>query len=270
MRYDYKSLEISLLRTRRALRLNLLFMPLVMPYFVVRRSFRFFFGPDKNLRIFREAGLGSTLDYLEKLRVPPLVRPWMENRTRFAIEKPVAEAAERVRGKIFIDVGAGFGYYSALLSKNFQTVLAFEPHPQTLEMLKSTIRVGKIRNVRISDRAVSDADGEVEFYLDSIRGQHSLESKLVRAEPLRVRSVRLDSVVSELVDLVKVDVEGAELKVIKGAEQSINAGNIRRWIVEVHSDATGSELERLLRSRRYETRWLDSRHVLASLEATPK
>jgi len=214
------------------------------------------------------AGLGSTLDYLEKLRIPPLVRPWIENRTRFAIEKPVVEAIEQIRGKIFIDVGAGLGYYSALLSKNFQTILAFEAHPQTLEMLRSTIRVGKISNVRISNHAVSDADGEAEFYLNSIRGQHSLEPRSIRAEPLHVQTVKLDSVVNEPVDLVKVDVEGAELKVLRGAEDSIRDHKVLRWIVEVHSSCIGRELEKLIRERGYVTKWLDSRHVFASLQTS--
>jgi len=64
---------------------------------------------------------------------------------------------------------------------------------------------------------------------------------------------------------VKVDVEGAEWKVMRGAEVSMKAGRILRWVIEVHEIEATDELEHYLRQRNYETQWLGDRHLFASL-----
>src|SRR5713226_2171001 len=91
----------------------------VLPYLIVRRTSRLFLGNIRNYEIFHRAGMDSTCDYLGKIRVPELVRPWIDVRTRFAFEKPVANAMSGLTGRIFIDIGANMGYYTALSSKNF-------------------------------------------------------------------------------------------------------------------------------------------------------
>jgi hypothetical protein len=110
-------------------------MILVLPYLAVRRIFRLLLGRLETYRIFGEAGMNSTSDYLEKLKFPEIVRTWIDVRTRFAFEKEVTQAVLRIRGKLFLDIGANMGYYSALLSRNFERILAFEPDPYSMKLI---------------------------------------------------------------------------------------------------------------------------------------
>jgi FkbM family methyltransferase len=245
------------------MRLNIAFLILVMPYLALRRISRQLLGRIESYRVFFEGGIGSTCDYLEKLRFPELVRTWIDVRTRYAFEKEIVETVLGVRGKNFFDIGANMGYYTAILSKNFDTIIAFEPHPQNMVMLKSTIAAGRLHNVFTRNEAVSDTDGTAILNFQRKRGEHSI-IKSVGIQQLTVRTVSLDSVVKEPVDLVKVDVEGAEWKVIRGAESSIRAGKILSWVIEVDDPSTKGAIEEHLRKRQYITRWLDARHLFAT------
>ncbi len=246
------------------LRINIAFMVLVGPYTFVRRIFRLLFGRQKAYRIFLDAGLPSTMDFLGKLKVPKMARVWIEVRTRFAFEREVMRVVLRIRGKLFLDVGSGVGYYSALLSKNFESVMAFEPHPQTLEWLRLTIAAGRLLNVTTLDKAVSDIDGTTLLHIHKIGGRHSIDATF-GGQALPVQAVKIDSIVNGKVDLVKVDVEGAEWRVIRGAEDSIIDGRILRWVIEVHDERDRQKFEYYLRQRKYETRWLGDRHLFATL-----
>ncbi len=259
------------------LRVNIAFLILVMPYLAVRRVFRVFFGRLKNYEIFLAAGLASTTDYLEKIKIPELVRTWIDVRSRFGFEKEVVITALAIRGNLFLDVGSDDGYYSVLLSRNFDAITAFEPNPASFRRLNLTIAAGKLRNVTPLDESVSDHDGTAILYVKTVRGRHSLEfsepvfahdlggTEVRTVTSLPVRTVKLDSLVKQTVDLVKVDVEGAEWRVIHGAEASIETGRILRWIIEVHDKGARKGFENYLQAKNYDTRWLSDRHLFASL-----
>jgi FkbM family methyltransferase len=246
------------------MRLNIAFMILVMPYLALRRISRLLLGSTESYRVFFEGGIGSTCDYLEKLKFPEIVRTWIDVRTRFAFEREITQAVLGVKGKVFFDIGANMGYYTATLARNFETIVAFEPHPQNLRMLKSTIAAGKLHNVITRNEAVSDVDGMAILHFQRKRGEHSI-MKTEGVQQLAVRTMKLDSIVKQPVDLVKVDVEGAEWKVIRGGESSMRAGKILRWEIEVDNPNTKKEIEDYLKEKKYATRWLDARHLFATL-----
>ncbi len=246
------------------MRVNIAFMVLVGPYIAIRTAFRAILGRQRAYQVFLDAGLPSTMDFLGKLKIPKMARVWIEVRTRYAFEREVMRVVLRIRGNLFLDVGSGVGYYSALLSKNFESIIAFEPHPQTLEWLRLTITAGRLLNVKTAGKAVSDIDGTTLLHLHKIGGRHSIEGNL-SGQVLPVQTVKLDSIVQGKVDLVKVDVEGAEWKVMRGAEVSMKTGRILRWVIEVHEIEATDELEHYLRQRNYETQWLGDRHLFASL-----
>ena len=259
------------------MRVNIAFLIFVMPYLAVRRVFRVFFGRLKNYEIFLTAGLASTTDYLEKIKTPELVRTWIDVRTRFGFEKEVVKTALAIRGNLFLDVGSDDGYYSVLLSRNFDAITAFEPNPASFRRLNLTIAAGRLRNVTPLDESVSDHDGTAILYVKTVRGRHSLEfsepvfahdlggTEVRTITSLPVRTIKLDSLVKQTVDLVKVDVEGAEWRVIHGAEASIETGKILRWIIEVHDKGARKEFENYFQAKNYDTRWLSDRHLFASL-----
>jgi len=126
------------------------------------------------------------------------------------------------RSDICIDVGANHGIYSCLMSRYSQQVIAVEPHPRLAEQLKRVLPA----RVKVMNVAVSDEDGQSEFYIPTLNGEEidsraSLNSTVNSGMSLRtvvVRKQRLDrlSIGSGRVGVIKVDVEGHELKALAG------------------------------------------------------
>jgi FkbM family methyltransferase len=95
--------------------------------------------------------------------------------------------------------------------------VAFEPTPIKARWLRS-----KFPEVRIEELAVSDAPGDATLYVDSeASGLNSLQPRR-GTRPVHVRMVRLDDIVSQPVSLVKIDVEGGELAVMRGAANMLD------------------------------------------------
>jgi FkbM family methyltransferase len=134
-------------------------------------------------------------------------------------------------GDTVLDVGANVGQYSVLLSRQVGPegrVLAFEPVPRTFRLLESVVSGLQLPNVHAFRLALADFDGtasiaEVDNHGVPDRGLAHLACD--RAERSVVAPVaRLDSIAEEPLGIdgcsfVKIDVEGAELLVLRGAEQ---------------------------------------------------
>jgi FkbM family methyltransferase len=130
---------------------------------------------------------------------------------------------------IFIDVGANIGKYAVMVGrrlKNKGKVIAFEPMHENFEILKKNIKLNDLDNVVIPlEVALGNREGNINFYIDSegIGGRHSLVKKTKNKIKVKVR--KLDNVLKELkikrVDLIKIDVEGAEAEVLKGAVKTL-------------------------------------------------
>lgn len=138
------------------------------------------------------------------------------------------------------DVGANVGHYTTLLSKKVPEIkhlYAFEPHPTTYPLLvANTQDIGCLTCVNV---ALSDHPGEVVFYdrADKQSSSHaSLHSRIFSAVhgvphvEYTVTAETLDQFCSEraisCIDFLKIDVEGHELEVLKGAKSMLRDGKI--------------------------------------------
>ena len=127
-------------------------------------------------------------------------------------------------GMTAMDVGAHAGYYTVLFSRlvgPVGRVFAFEPHPTTFAVLERNVRRRSLANVTLSAAAVSDRDGEGDLWETAVSVGHTLlAAKPGTGRARRVPTVRLDTAARghavERVDLVKIDVEGAEAEVLAG------------------------------------------------------
>ena len=134
------------------------------------------------------------------------------------------EAASRV----FYDVGANYGYYSLLLAPVADSVHAFEPVSRTRAHLESALARNQVGNVTVYPVALSDHVGSAEIRLYSSSGNNSLYDGdggfFVRQ--IGTETVTLDTLDRQVYDLgmpppglIKMDVEGAELFVLRGAHR---------------------------------------------------
>lgn len=148
-----------------------------------------------------------------------------------------------LRGSIFVDVGAHIGGYSVRLAKRFTKVIALEPNPSSAKVLAKNVFLNDLRNVVVVRAAASDRAGEVTLNVPS--GNDALSSIVrvyAKGGTVQVRAIALDNLLSvyDEIDLIKIDVEGAETIVLKGAEKTLP--RCRRVIVEANSNSNLSAL----------------------------
>lgn len=193
-------------------------------------------------------------------------------------EQPVMDHVKRVRGNMFVDVGANIGRYAIRLARNFKTIHAFEPNPYYFHTLKENAP----RNIVLHPSALSDTDGECLLYLNIVGHGGSAdtilkefhynpadnpkgEQKYVGSEEqsVRVPMNRFDTLFKEDVDLVKIDVEGAEFLVLAGMERGLSEQTVKRLVVELHDASQRFRLEELFMRKHYRTGWLDPTHLYA-------
>jgi len=137
------------------------------------------------------------------------------------------------QGAVFFDVGAHIGYDTLKASTvvgDAGRVVAFEPNPNTLVQLRANIEASRSRNVVVQPIACTDSEQMLTLF-DSTPGGNSGSSSLSQANAgnrtrsYTVRGRPIDDVVAELglnrVDVLKADVEGAELLVLRGATQTL-------------------------------------------------
>lgn len=129
-------------------------------------------------------------------------------------------------GQTFIDVGCNKGDFSLLAAKiigNDGSVLAFEPEPDNCQWIGKSIKLNDYKNIKLFQLALADKNEDAQLYLGEKSGWHSLVSNQgnVQKSTIEVKKRTLDSIFEETgnthVDMIKIDVEGAEMDVLRGA-----------------------------------------------------
>jgi len=165
-------------------------------------------------------------------------------------------------GMTILDIGAHKGTYSVLfasLMNDKGKVLAFEPDPANCSWIKKNIQVNSYRCIETHPIALSDNDGDATFY--AADGLGSLFANPGSRAPskgtITVQTRKLDNVLQEEnisdVDIIKIDVEGADLLVLKGAEETLRSMDLSLLMdVDVHMNSERKELFELLKSCGFE------------------
>jgi FkbM family methyltransferase len=159
------------------------------------------------------------------------------------------------RAKVFFDVGANIGYYSLLGAKANPElkICAFEPVSEICQILRNNISLNGFVNIVVEDKAITDETQMVQIFVpsDNItsastnRDFHVNEKRYQR----EVVGIRLDDYISQeripMPDLIKIDVETAEIQVLKGMRNILeNAAPI--IICEVLGEPYGSLITEFL------------------------
>ena len=145
-------------------------------------------------------------------------------------------------GMTLVDVGANKGDFTliaARLAGDRGTVLSFEPEPTNFHWLERSIALNEYRNVRAYRVALGDTEGAAQLYLGAKSGWHTLVSNYHRGLGSQTIETRtLDSVLHEAAlpkaDMIKIDVEGWELPVLRGAIQTLRSSDGAIVLLDLH------------------------------------
>ena len=160
---------------------------------------------------------------------------------------------------VFIDVGANIGIYTTRYASQFKQVLAIEANPITFDVLRSNIALSQATNVSAACVGASDSDGHLQlrFPRSGVMGGASFDETRECNDCVVEVPVRpLDKIAQDLaphtpVTLMKIDVEGHEASVLRGA-RSILRQHKPVVLYEQLSRPAGVECAALLRDAGYE------------------
>ncbi len=143
-------------------------------------------------------------------------------------------------GAIVIDAGANLGMFSVFVASKYAgaTIYAFEPTPATLEALKENARY--YSNIKVFGSALGEKDGMSSFVITSDPGQNHIGEG---GTPIQMKTI--DSL-SFSVDFIKIDTEGYEANVLKGAAETIKRCKPIIAMSAYHKPEDKTELPRVL------------------------
>jgi FkbM family methyltransferase len=177
-------------------------------------------------------------------------------------------------GDCFVDIGANAGWYTLIAAKTVGAsgaVYSFEPDERNLAKLNKNVKDGAFSNVTVVPKAVSDRSGKQKMFMRNnstmassfydplqdpdkfIEPYHGAEKEKTSVEEVEIATITLDDYFREgrPIDMIKMDVEGAEPLVVKGAKRVFAANRDIKIVSEFCPaviEATGGNAEEYLRT----------------------
>ena len=188
---------------------------------------------------------------------------------------------------VFLDIGSNMGYCSLLMSKAVGEdgkVFAIEPSERDFLRLVDNVNLNRLSNVNVYRLAVSDKIGKVSISIApeersalNTLGTEFSNKGIEKVQTEEVDSVTLDAFVEEeelsRIDVIKMDIEGSELKALNGAKDTIEQYR-PALIVGINenslnaSNASVEEIEETLKKLRYKMYYLIEKPFFALKETT--
>ena len=165
---------------------------------------------------------------------------------------------------IMIDVGANMGIYSLLLNDNFKKFILFEPIRETAKICEINMKLNSI-DYELYNIALGNEKGEIKF---QFKGNFDSTAKIERKEGnYKVRIDKLDDIIDKKlykdIKFMKIDVEGFELEVLKGAENIIRESSIELIQFERLKTTPIEPLLKFFKDRKWQIFTLDSKGNLS-------
>jgi len=166
---------------------------------------------------------------------------------------------------LIIDCGANIGlatlYFKTLYPRS--AIEAFEPDPLTFSVLKDNVERNRLRQVSLHQCALWDSEGELDFYTDeSNPGQLAMSAQKGRLgaheDKITVPARRLSQFLEgRMVDFLKIDVEGAEERLLSDLIKENSLEKVRRMAIEYHHPLEGQPSRLACVLRMLETKGFD-------------
>jgi FkbM family methyltransferase len=174
-----------------------------------------------------------------------------------------AIAGHLEEGGVFFDLGANVGFYTLLAGRlvgSSGTVVAVDPQPEAIERLHHNVALNGLTNVSVVTAAVADSPGEGELAVSPdgvLEWAGLLEGDWPAESRITVSITTIDELAERVATptLIKLDIEGAEVRALKGAEVALRAS---RPVIVCEAHGTGAEVAALLERSGYDVSSLDA------------
>jgi FkbM family methyltransferase len=135
---------------------------------------------------------------------------------------------------MIIDCGANIGISVLNYKRKFPNakIVAFEPDPLIIPVLKRNLTVNHASDVTLVEAAVWVKLGELDFYIEGADGSRLTVDHDFQTGTTKVKTIDLLDHINVPIDLIKMDIEGAELEVIPHIESKLNM--VQNLIIECH------------------------------------
>lgn len=159
-------------------------------------------------------------------------------------------------GKTVYDIGGFEGVLTLFFARKAREVITFEPNPRNYRHCVENVRLNNLANVRVLNRGVSSAAGELEMIYDPLMPgaasanneiRQQIQGSVKTAQTLRIPVGMLDSDIQALdlpaPEFIKIDIEGMELDALQGMSRTLAAYHPQLFI-ELHGAEMPDKVER--------------------------
>jgi FkbM family methyltransferase len=155
-------------------------------------------------------------------------------------ENEISKFLKLQKGDTFIDIGANIGRYTIEIAKSYchdgVHVVSIEPSPLTFMALHENVLINELNNVLLINKAVFNKKEKIPFYqvenLSDFDSMYRKYGKMVMVDADTIDGILCDNHIQKA-DVIKMDVEGAELDALMGSEKTLK--KTRTIVVEVHN-----------------------------------
>jgi FkbM family methyltransferase len=139
---------------------------------------------------------------------------------------------------LILDCGANIGFSVLNYKRQFPQarIIAFEPDPQFAPVLRRNLERNGAGDVQVVEAAVWVRNGETKWFCEGIDGSHIIDSNAEQSDTVDVRTVDLADYLTDVVDLLKLDIEGAEYQVVSHLGNRLQ--NVKNILIECHLHQT--------------------------------
>src|SRR5712691_10982091 len=156
-------------------------------------------------------------------------------------------------GGVFIDIGAHHGLVSARMASKLprsSRIIAIEAHPINYSVLRRNIELNQLTNISAFNFAVANFNGTAHMQApEGASARYKLSEENSINSPLVIQCYRLQEVFAKFgidrVDLIKLDIEGLELKVVQDCLPALGS-RIREFDIEVHCPGDVAPMRNIL------------------------
>lgn len=187
---------------------------------------------------------------------------------------------EEIReGDVIVDIGANIGYYAlqeARLVGDNGKVYAIEPVPENVELLKKNIELNNYSNIEVFQLAVGGVNKTDYVYISNCRNTASMIKTRASIDKVPIEVTTLDKFLKNKPqpNLIRMDVEGYEVEIVKGMRRLLESNNPLKLIVELHplyyvTEEKRKDFLNVLKESRFQVKWAIYEPYPASLLSEP-